>query len=71
MQRINNSETLGRLIRAERKNQKLTQQELSALAGVGVRFGAWQGKLSPWVGAAGHAHAWSLLEHLNQREQTS
>lgn len=38
MKNIHNSEALGTLIRAERKKQKLTQQKLSALSGVGVRF---------------------------------
>ena len=38
MQKIDDNEALGALIRTERKNQKLTQEELAALAGVGVRF---------------------------------
>jgi len=35
---IVDSRTLGALIRSERKQQKVTQVELAALAGVGVRF---------------------------------
>jgi y4mF family transcriptional regulator len=35
---VNDSTTLGQLIRAERKRQKLTQEQLAALAGAGVRF---------------------------------
>ncbi len=38
MDTIQDSNTLGQLIRKERKNQRLTQEELAALAGVGVRF---------------------------------
>ncbi len=38
MQAIRDNKTLGDLIRKERKSQKLTQEELAALAGVGVRF---------------------------------
>ena len=38
MTEINDSGTLGELIRSERKRQKVTQVELAALAGVGVRF---------------------------------
>ena len=38
MARIQDSKALGRAIRNERKIQKLTQEELAALAGVGVRF---------------------------------
>lgn len=38
MQTIQNNKILGELIRKERKSQKLTQEELAALAGVGVRF---------------------------------
>jgi y4mF family transcriptional regulator len=35
---IADTETLGALVRAERKSQKLTQEQLAGLAGVGVRF---------------------------------
>ena len=35
---IHNTETLGEIIRGERKRQKVTQAELAALAGVGLRF---------------------------------
>jgi y4mF family transcriptional regulator len=35
---IQDSQTLGALVRAERKRQKVTQVELASLAGVGVRF---------------------------------
>lgn len=35
---IKDSEELGRLIRQERKAQGLTQMELAALTGVGLRF---------------------------------
>lgn len=38
MQTIETKRTLGELIRKERKQQRLTQVELAALAGVGVRF---------------------------------
>ena len=38
MDTIQDSNTLGNLIRKERKNQRLTQEQLAALAGVGVRF---------------------------------
>ncbi len=38
MNTIQDSKALGQLIRKERKNQQLTQEELAALAGVGVRF---------------------------------
>lgn len=35
---ITDSNTLGALVRSERKRQKVTQVELASLAGVGVRF---------------------------------
>ena len=35
---LNSADTLGETIRQERKRQKVTQAELAALAGVGVRF---------------------------------
>ncbi len=38
MTNILNSNTLGDVIRQERKRQNVTQAELAALAGVGVRF---------------------------------
>jgi y4mF family transcriptional regulator len=38
MQAITNSRNLGLLIRKERKAQKLTQEQLAGLTGVGVRF---------------------------------
>jgi y4mF family transcriptional regulator len=38
MDDVDGSVELGQLIRAERKRQKLTQEQLAALAGVGVRF---------------------------------
>lgn len=38
MQKISTSKELGALIRRERKEQRLTQEELAGLAGVGVRF---------------------------------
>ena len=38
MQAITNSQSLGLLIRKERKAQKLTQEQLAGLTGVGVRF---------------------------------
>ncbi len=38
MQTIQNNQTLGELIRKERKHQQLTQAQLSALSGVGIRF---------------------------------
>ena len=38
MQKVKSNSELGELIRKERKNQQLTQEQLAALAGVGVRF---------------------------------
>lgn len=38
MQAITDSKSLGALIRKERKAQKLTQEQLAGLTGVGVRF---------------------------------
>ncbi|MCK5924048.1 MAG: helix-turn-helix transcriptional regulator [Methylococcales bacterium] len=38
MTKILNTVTLGTVIRQERKRQNVTQAELAALAGVGVRF---------------------------------
>ncbi|MEK1888221.1 MAG: helix-turn-helix domain-containing protein [Phyllobacterium sp.] len=38
MQPITDSKSFGLLIRGERKAQKLTQEQLAALTGVGVRF---------------------------------
>jgi y4mF family transcriptional regulator len=38
MQTITNSKSLGLLIRKERKAQRLTQEQLVGLTGVGVRF---------------------------------
>lgn len=38
MQTIADSKSLGALIRQERKAQALTQEQLAALTGVGVRF---------------------------------
>lgn len=38
MQTIIDSKSFGLLIRLERKAQKLTQEQLAALTGVGVRF---------------------------------
>jgi y4mF family transcriptional regulator len=38
MQPILDSRSFGRLMRAERKAQKLTQEQLAGLTGVGVRF---------------------------------
>lgn len=38
MIKVNTTEQLGSLIRRERKAQKLTQEELAAFSGVGVRF---------------------------------
>lgn len=38
MATIFNSKELGEVIRQERKRQKVTQAELAALAGVGLRF---------------------------------
>lgn len=38
MNAIENTETFGALVRTERKFQKLTQEQLAGLAGVGVRF---------------------------------
>ncbi len=38
MAEITDAEALGQAIRVERKRQKVTQLELAALAGVGVRF---------------------------------
>jgi y4mF family transcriptional regulator len=38
MQAITDTHTLGTLIRKERKSQKLTQEQLAALTGVGIRY---------------------------------
>ena len=38
MSAVKDSSTLGAMIRAERKRQRLTQEQLAAVAGVGVRF---------------------------------
>lgn len=38
MEAITDSKSLGLLIRKERKAQKLTQEQLAGLTGVGVRF---------------------------------
>lgn len=38
MSSINDPGALGQFVRAERKRQKLTQEQLAALAGVGTRF---------------------------------
>ncbi|MDR6306276.1 y4mF family transcriptional regulator [Nitrobacter vulgaris] len=38
MQPVTDSKSLGLLIRKERKAQKLTQEQLAGLTGVGVRF---------------------------------
>jgi y4mF family transcriptional regulator len=38
MQTVTTGTDLGRFIRAERKAQGLTQEQLAALSGVGVRF---------------------------------
>ncbi len=38
MTSVQNHIALGNLVRIERKRQKLTQEQLAALAGVGVRF---------------------------------
>lgn len=35
---VSDSAALGQLIRAERKRQELTQEQLAGVAGVGVRF---------------------------------
>ena len=44
--------TLGRMIRDERKKQRLTQEQLAAVSGVGVRFirELEQGKASCHIG---------------------
>ena len=38
MQCVDDIKTLGLLVRNERKTQRLTQAELAALTGVGIRF---------------------------------
>ncbi|TCV76188.1 y4mF family transcriptional regulator [Neorhizobium sp. R1-B] len=38
MEIVSDSVALGQLIRAERKRQQLTQEQLAGVAGVGVRF---------------------------------
>jgi len=54
MDAIDTNKDLGQLIRKERKQQRLTQEELAALAGVGVRFvrELEQGKESCRIGLA-------------------
>ena len=56
MKNVTDSSSLGTLIRKERKNQKLTQEELAGLAGVGVRFirELEHGKESCQIGLALH-----------------
>lgn len=38
MHKINDTKTLGSLIRSTRKSQGLTQEQLAAASGVGIRF---------------------------------
>ncbi|SCY99870.1 helix-turn-helix domain-containing protein [Microvirga guangxiensis] len=38
MQSVSDSRSFGLIIRQERKSQKLTQEQLAGLTGVGVRF---------------------------------
>ena len=54
MERVTDSGVLGNRIRKERKSQDITQEELAALAGVGVRFvrELEQGKQSCQIGLA-------------------
>lgn len=51
---MNQIEHLGQLVKTTRKNQKLTQEQLAATAGVGVRFirELEQGKESCHIGKA-------------------
>ena len=56
MQPITDSKNLGLLIRNERKAQKLTQEQLAGLTGVGVRFvraRGWEGELPDRPRASG------------------
>lgn len=57
MQIIFATQSLGLLIHTERKAQKLSQEQLAALTGVGIRFvrelGSWKGKLSSRAPPAG------------------
>ena len=54
MTMVSDSVSLGQLIRAERKRQQLTQEQLAGVAGVGVRFARelGSGKESCRVGLA-------------------
>lgn len=54
MQKISKPESLGALIRAERKRQKLTQENLAAASGVGIRYirELEQGKETCYIGKA-------------------
>lgn len=54
MQTLTNTKQLGDIIRKVRKRQKLTQEQLAAACGVGVRFirELEQGKESCYIGKA-------------------
>lgn len=56
MQKIDDIKSLGKLIRKERKSQGLTQEQLAAATGVGIRFirELEQGKESCYIGKALH-----------------
>lgn len=70
MNAIADTKTLGAILRKERKRQKLTQQQLAALTGVGDRFvrELEAGKESCQLGRALNViHALGLRVLLNRR----
>lgn len=72
MSTIADAETFGALIRTERKSQKLTQEQLAGLAGVGVRFvrELEAGKESCQLGLALQvAHTLGLVVSANTRRE--
>lgn len=74
MQTIIDSKSFGLLIRAERRAQKLTQEQLAGLTGVGVRFAREleAGKDSCQIGRALQvAAALGLLVSLGSRQESS
>ncbi|MGY3396014.1 y4mF family transcriptional regulator [Bradyrhizobium sp. USDA 3311] len=73
MPKITTSKTLGNLIRDERKDQGLTQEQLAGLTGVGVRFvrELEAGKESCQLGRALQvAAALGLTVSVNSRRET-
>jgi len=63
MHKIESMEQLGVIIRQSRKKQGLTQSQLAAISGVGIRFirEAEQGKESCYIGKV--LHVLTMLGH--------